>query len=249
PIFTTFNSQALTVTLWRSDGTAAGTVPFQTITVPRDDSFARNFTTLGDTLLFVINDTVHGAEPWVIRPATVQSVVLNDGLAQRSMITRITITFSDAVTIDAGAFRLVRDDGTVVTPQVTTALVDGKTVATLTFSGEGIVGGSLADGHYSLTIVADHIRNVAGTALDGNGDGVARDDRKESFFRLFGDADGDGDVSNADLGRFRAAAENGPDDPLFAAFDFDGDGSLGGAHAWGRSIDFHELIRRMRNNG
>jgi hypothetical protein len=163
------------------------------------------------------------------------------------MVRSITVTLSGEVTLDAGAFELVRDDGTVVTPDVEVAVVDGMTVATLTFSGPDIIGGSLADGQYTLTIRGDKVRNGLNQALDGDGDDVAGGDRVVEFFRLFGDSDGNGDVDGADKKRFREAAEAGPSDPLFGAFDYDGDGSLGGPHAWGQSIDFRELVRRMRN--
>src|SRR5262249_27815594 len=98
------------------------------------------------TLYEGISDALAGA------PQKVDSVVLNDGSAQRSMVTSLTVTFSTVVHLDPSAFELVRQEGGVIQFNVSQAIVDGHSVDTLTFSGAGIVGGSLADGHYTLTI-------------------------------------------------------------------------------------------------
>jgi hypothetical protein len=135
-------------------------------------------------------------------PAEVGSVVVNDGSAQRSMVTSLTVTFDRVVTIDPGAFELQRQGGSSVELAVTTSVVEGRTVALLTFAGPGIVAGSLADGTYTLTIRGDWVRDGDGTSLDGDGDGSAGGDRTAAFFRLFGDADGDRDVDWRDLGIF-----------------------------------------------
>src|SRR5262245_61459595 len=47
-------------------------------------------------------------------PQKVESVVVNDGSAQRSMINSITVTFSGAAVLDPGAIELRRQDGTLV---------------------------------------------------------------------------------------------------------------------------------------
>ena len=46
--------------------------------------------------------------------AQVESVVVNDGSAQRSMVNSLTVTFDRVVTLDPGAFELRRQDGTSV---------------------------------------------------------------------------------------------------------------------------------------
>jgi hypothetical protein len=142
--------------------------------------------------------------PVVVPPPTVANVVVNDGSAQRAQVTRLTITFSGAVTLGPGAFRLVqtvRVRGHVrsrsvrsraVPVKVSTALVDGRTVAVLTFAGRGVVNGALPDGRYALTVAGPSIRDGLGQALDGNGDGVAGGDTVVSFFRWAGDHNGDG---------------------------------------------------------
>ena len=131
-----------------------------------------------------------------------QSVVVNDGSAQRSMVKSLTVTFDGSMTIDPGAFELSRQDGTLVDLSVATSILNGQTVAVLTFNGSGIVGGSLADGNYALTVRGDLVHDAFGRALDGDGDGTAGGDRSDAFFRLYGDSDGDRDVDLRDLGRF-----------------------------------------------
>jgi len=162
-------------------------------------------------------------------PQQVESVVLNDGSAQRSMVNSLTVTVGGAAILDPGAIELRRTDGSLVDAQVSVSLVDGKTVAVLTFGGTEFVGGSLADGSYTLTVRADRVHDRWGRELDGEGDGSAGGDRADSFSRLFGDSDGDGNVDGHDRERFRAAfgttaAEAG----YLWYFDFDGDGDVDG---------------------
>jgi N-acetylglucosamine-6-sulfatase len=121
-------------------------------------------------------------------PAKIESVVVNDGSAQRSMVNSLTITFDRVVTFDPGAFGLQRDDGSEIGLNVAASVVGGRTVAVLTFSGSDIIGGSLADGNYTLTLWGDQIRDLVGRELDGDHDGNGGGDRVDAFF-LFGDGD------------------------------------------------------------
>ncbi len=162
-------------------------------------------------------------------PLKVESVVINDGSAQRSMVNSITVTFGGAAVLDPGAIELRRQDGTPVNFQLAVSVVGGKTVAVLSFAGPEFVGGSLADGSYTLTVRADRVHDRWGRELDGDSDGAAGGDRVSSFFRLFGDADGDGDVDRADRDRFRAAFHASAGEPGYLwYFDFDGDGDVDG---------------------
>jgi hypothetical protein len=155
---------------------------------------------------------------------SVESVGLNDGAAQRSMVQSLTVTFSGLVTIDAGAFELRRQDGSLVDLSVAASVVDGQTVAVLTFSGADIIGSSLADGDYTLTTRGDRIHDSSGQALDGDGDGRAGGNRLDSFFRLYGDSDGDRDVDRDDLGRFLAAFGALQGSPRYVDYlDYNGD--------------------------
>src|SRR5262249_20940888 len=162
-------------------------------------------------------------------PRTVESVVVNDGSAQRSMVNSITVTFGGAVFLDPGAIELRRQDGTLVNFQLDVSVAGGKTVAVLTFAGPEFLGGSLADGSSPLTVRAGRVHDRWGRELDGDGDGSAGGDRVDNFFRLFGDSDGDGDVDGLDRGRFRAAFHTNAGEPGYLwYFDFDGDGDVDG---------------------
>jgi arylsulfate sulfotransferase len=162
-------------------------------------------------------------------PRTVESVVLNDGSAQRSMVNRITVTFGGAAVLDPGAIELRRQDGSLVNARVSISLLDGKTVAVLTFAGPEFVGGSLADGSYTLTVRAELVHDRFGRELDGDGDGSAGGDRVDGFFRLFGDSDGDHDVDGQDRDLFRSAYNKSAGEAGYLwYFDFDGDGDVDG---------------------
>jgi arylsulfate sulfotransferase len=175
------------------------------------------------TLYEGVDDALAGA------PQKVESIVLNDGSAQRSMVNSITVTFGGAAVLDPGAIELRRQDGTLVNFQLDVSVAGGKTVAVLTFAGPEFVGGSLADGSYTLTVLADRVRDRWGRELDGDGDGSAGGDRVDNFFRLFGDSDGDGDVDGQDRDRFRAAFHTSAGEPAYVwYFDFDGDGDVDG---------------------
>jgi pimeloyl-ACP methyl ester carboxylesterase len=172
-------------------------------------------------------------------PAKVTSVVVNDGSAQRSMVNRLTVTFNGAVTLDPGAFELVRQGGAVIQLQVSQAVVDGHSVDTLTFVGAGIIGGSLADGHYTLAIHGGLIHDRFGRGLDGAGTGEAGSDRVDTFFRFFGDADGNGHVDLGDLIRFAGTFGKHAGDPGYLwYFDYDSDGRVDGS-------DLVQLLRRL----
>jgi hypothetical protein len=158
----------------------------------------------------------------------VENVVLNDGHAQRSKINSITVTFDSLVTIDPGAFEL-RRQGTNTPVGLVVALREenSRTVAVLTFRGHGIIGGSLFEGRYTLLIHGDKIRGTAGQSLDGDGDGIEGGNRREEFFRRFGDSDGDGDVDATDRRQFLTtlgSRAGGPDYLWY--FDFNDDGRV-----------------------
>jgi arylsulfate sulfotransferase len=175
------------------------------------------------TLYEGVDDALAGA------PQKVDSIVLNDGSAQRSMVNSLTVTFNGAAILDPGAIELRRQDGSLVDAQVSISLVSGKTVAVLTFAGPEFVGGSLADGSYTLTVRADRVHDRWGRELDGDGDGSAGGDRVDGFFRLFGDADGDGQVDERDREMFRSAFKTQAGEAGYLwYFDFDGNGEVNG---------------------
>ena len=169
---------------------------------------------------------------------TVESVELNDGEAQRSNVTSLTVTFDGIVNAPASAFSLV-NLGLSAAPQnvpvanllVDTEEVDGKTIATLTFdSGDGVadrgLGNSLADGRYQLTIDATQVTSDSGLAMAA--DYRFGETDADNFFRLYGDNDGDGFVDFSDFASgFLPAFGSSLENLGFSAdLDADGDGHV-----------------------
>jgi hypothetical protein len=157
--------------------------------------------------------------------AKIAAVQVNGGAAQRSRVTSLVVTFDQPPELPASpadGFQLRRQSDNAA---VTLAGSVAGNAVTLTFNGGPLDFGSLADGRYTLTVLAAQVPN-----LDGNGDGTAGDDftlvgdpsTAPKLFRLFGDNDGDGDVDAADFGQFRQAFGTGAN----LAFDFDGDGDV-----------------------
>jgi hypothetical protein len=168
-------------------------------------------------------------------PLRVQSIVVNGGDAQRSKLSSVAVTFSGIVAVDDGAFEVLKTGtgGGLVNVLVTMALLNGRSVATLTFDGVRTEYGSLTDGEYQLKVRSDRIHSADGhIALDGDDDGRAGGDRlfgnrlTDALFRRFGDADGDRDVDGVDLLQFRLAY--GSLASYKSSFDFDGDGDTDG---------------------
>jgi putative intracellular protease/amidase len=168
-------------------------------------------------------------------PPTVEKIEYNGGAAQRSMVRSLTVTFTATVQLDRGAIQITKlgTAGGSIATHVSRSLVDGKTVLKLTFASQTLApGGSLSDGNYRLTIRADRIRNVAGTALDGDRDGLAGGNARDDFFRLFGDSDGDRDVDAVDRDRFRAWRKKSEAGVGYHyMFDADGDRDIDSADA------------------
>ncbi|MEO1616064.1 MAG: hypothetical protein AAFV88_09460, partial [Planctomycetota bacterium] len=126
----------------------------------------------------------------------------------------------------------------VGTISVATSVVDGKTVAVLTFSGAGtverigtgVLDDSLADGNYLLTVLAANVVTSGvpmAADLTFGGQTFGEPDNDE-FFRLYGDDDGDGDVDFDDLNLGFIPSFNAIDGEgnFNAGLDYDGDGDL-----------------------
>src|SRR5262249_47005970 len=114
----------------------------------------------------VISDADRAAAP------TVTAAVVDEGADPGSPVTSITIHFSGQVSLGDGAFELGQPGVGPVGLSVSTSVVGGATVAVLTFSGDGVTGGALADGSYALTVHGDRIHDGLGLALghDFSGD-------------------------------------------------------------------------------
>jgi hypothetical protein len=161
----------------------------------------------------------------------VTSLAVNGGAAQRSRVTDLSVIFSAQVsfaTTPGAAVTLRRNsDGAVVTFTANASVVDGVTVVSLSgFGGVATQFGSLADGDYTLTTLANQV-SANGVALDGNGDGIGGDNSIQGIFRFFGDINGDRRVDIADFGLFSTTFNLSSGQPGFnAAFDFNGDGRV-----------------------
>jgi hypothetical protein len=168
----------------------------------------------------------------VASPPVVANVSVNGGAVQRSEVTNVTVTFDSHVNLPAmpaTAFQLTRQaDSAGVNLSASVDNSGMVTVVTLTFTGGAVNYSSLADGRYTLRVLASMVSNANGS-LDGNGDGTGGDDYQlvgapgtaPNLFRFFGDINGDGTVSASDFIQFRQYFGG-----VNSAFDFDGDGSV-----------------------
>jgi len=124
------------------------------------------------------------------------------------------------VTLGTGAITLKNQaDGSSVGLTTSVTTVNGQSVATVTFTGDGTVGGSLGDGLYTLTVDASQVTDAAGRHPTAN--------YTASVFRLFGDANGDGVVDNADADAFRQTFGTKSADVGYLWYlDYDGNGTI-----------------------
>jgi hypothetical protein len=159
------------------------------------------------------------------------SVVVNQSSdavqqAQRPMVTSITLTFSSplSTTQEAAVLKALQltQNGTGLVIGLQGALDPTGTQLTLTFTGSGLVGGSLADGRYTLTMTG-----VSQPLLEGT-----------KLFRLFGDVNGDGKVDDTDLAAFQKAYRARKGMANYAPyFDYNADGSID-------STAYYQFLRR-----
>jgi hypothetical protein len=185
-----------------------------------------------------------GSTPVTVAVAPrVASTGIGDGSVQRSMIQTINVNFDGLVNLDPNAFLLevspIGGGGAFApvafTVNQSVSVSEGRTVATLTFSGPGILNGSLPDGNYRVTALSSKISNslLGNLALDGDNNGSAGgnaiegESATDNFFRLYGDTDGNGIINPAETNRFRRTVGRASGDALFnPLFDFDGNGFI-----------------------
>jgi Bacterial Ig-like domain (group 3)/Dockerin type I domain len=164
-----------------------------------------------------------------ITALNVTSIGVDSGGIQRSMVRSLTVTFNGRATLGAGAFDVVKlgAGGGPVGLNVTSSVVSGHTVATITFTSSLDPGSSLSDGNYRLTVHADQVTDAAGGMLDGDGDGTPGGDRTFDFFRFYGDVNGDRHIDIADFGVFSGTFNLSTGQTGFLDYlDYNGDGHI-----------------------
>ena len=169
--------------------------------------------------------TVNGADVTIAG----QSVSLAG--KQRSMVDNIVFQFNEAVTLDAGAFTIALHAGVSVNggaaetvgtlPTPSWSSPDGGLTWVVSFSGAGVVGGSIADGDYDITVVS--------TAVHAYGQTMTSD-VTNTFYRLYGDTTGAGQVSGRpDLVAMQNALGQVIGQAGYLAYlDYNGDGIIAG---------------------
>jgi probable HAF family extracellular repeat protein len=185
-------------------------------------------------------------ESWIARldaPPHVVSTQVNDGSAQRSRVTSLTITFSTQVSFAStpgAAFTLTRiSDSAPVGFTATASIIGGVTIVTLNgFTGSATQFGSLADGRYTLTALASQI-SAGGQQMTSDytfGDA-------QGLYRFFGDIDGDRHVDIADFAIFSNSFNSSTGQQNYLAYlDFNGDGHIDIADFGQFSIRFFTVL-------
>ena len=191
-----------TVNFAVNDGVATVTVPITgDLLLEADETFDLIVTstnagpiTGGPRTITIVNDDT-------ALPPNVASVVINDGAAQRSAVTKIDVVFDSLVNAPASAFSLT-NLGTYASPAsdpVTGLSVSADNTGPVTIVTISLLSGqSLPDANYRLDI------NAAQITAAGGGPAMASnyafgDDPLDNFFRRYGDGDGDGFVDFDDF--------------------------------------------------
>jgi hypothetical protein len=145
-------------------------------------------------------------------------VVLGDGSEGRSSIKQLTLEFDGIVDPSGDAFSLTqRETNSQVEIAWKIDNSSGVSIVVITFSGSLTeTSGSLVDGNYELRVDGDLLGVAANDFAFGN-------EEADSFFRQFGDGNGDRTVNVLDLLPFRRTYGLTDADPGFdSQFDSDG---------------------------
>lgn len=218
---------------------------FQTFTVDVSAiALANSLTLTADTLIkFQRYESTSGSAPSakgiaydnvaITALTSLTAAKIDDGSVQRSRIRDFTFDFAGNLTPSSlagspSAFVLKRSDGLVIPLTVgggsTTG--NGQTHLVLVPIGPNVVGGSIPDGRYTLTFDGSLLQDDAGHLVDAAGTGIAGSTRVMTFFRFFGDANGDGLVNANDMALYRLALIAGTVTPATSIFDADGNGVI-----------------------
>jgi hypothetical protein len=156
--------------------------------------------------------------------AATAEVVVGDGTAQRSRVTQLKVVFDHVIGYigaPTSAYLLERIVGGnpigEVNILVNTVTVGDHSEATITFTSDTTFG-SLNDGRYRLTVLANQI-SVSGIGLSSN--------TVSNFHRFFGDTNGDTNVDIADFGQLSTTyGLNSGQTGFLSAFDYNNDGVI-----------------------
>ncbi|MEL6109758.1 MAG: FG-GAP-like repeat-containing protein, partial [Planctomycetota bacterium] len=171
----------------------------------------------------------------VLNIPEVLGVEVNEGQPGRSQLTSIEVRFDGPVADEnlAAAFAVTNRSQTGTDP-TTSFSVDhsaGQSVVTIGFVG------TVADGNYQLTVDSSLVFSDRGTAM--REDFRFGESATDSFFRYFGDSDGDRDVDGQDYGRFALGFGQVLGDPNYdRQLDFDFDGDIDGQDYGQFSLNF-----------
>jgi CSLREA domain-containing protein/uncharacterized repeat protein (TIGR01451 family) len=190
---------------------------------PQASNFA--LCTFPDDGSFTVNVRVHdshgaadaGAVTVVVNPAIeLRSFDVQHGARQRSFVRTVDLVFDDEAALrellDAGRIQLTRFD------------LNGNNGSTVSLSGRMTQRGSALEIDFGVQGIGGNRNSNAGDGyyqfrLDTDKDGVFETTR--SFYRLFGDINGDRIVNDLDVGAVRAATGHSGDN---LAEDTNGDG-------------------------
>jgi hypothetical protein len=151
------------------------------------------------------------------------------------MVDSIAYTFDNAVSLAANAFSIALHANVTVNgvtgqavgtlPTLSWSSPDGGLTWVVAFSGNGVVNNSIADGVYDITLNAAAVTDAEGQTLSAG--------RTDTFFRLYGDTNGDGTVNNTDTFQFKSTfLKNAGDAGYLAYLDYNGDGTVNNTDAF-----------------
>ncbi|HQR06333.1 MAG TPA: PKD domain-containing protein [Gemmatales bacterium] len=149
----------------------------------------------------------------------IEKVQLSFGQTQRSKLLYIQVHFNSLVTIQKGAFQLYLNNKPFEVTGLFTTVVDNKTVATLQFASATLPGLSLPEGQFKLVTRSKYVKNQQGFMMS--------QDNTDTFFRFFGDVNGDGRVDATDLASFNATYGKRAGQAGYLSYlDFDNNGKI-----------------------
>ncbi|MGO9920774.1 MAG: PKD domain-containing protein [Isosphaeraceae bacterium] len=99
--------------------------------------------------------------------ATVSGFSVNDGNPEPSAVKSLTYTFASPTLIEKGSFELFRD-GKPTKFHMNIAPQPDRMTYLITFSGPGVIDGSLPDAHYTLITLYKKVKVLTGPKLTSN---------------------------------------------------------------------------------